>query len=190
MLDRLHGNRWKDISGQRFGQLTVLSFHSKTRTGQSRWLCECSCGKQKDILGLHLLAGRIISCGCRVPKGKEHKSWTGHEELSGQEYGSIRRGANGSKGRPPLEFQVSQQYLWELFLKQDRKCALSGVPIYLRKRWKESGTASLDRIDSSLGYIEGNVQWVHKDVNLMKNKLDQTYFIEMCKSIAGACSLD
>lgn len=41
----------------------------------------------------------------------------------------------------------------------------------------------LDRIDSSKGYIEGNVQWVHKDVNMMKQNYSQKYFIEMCKKI-------
>ena len=41
----------------------------------------------------------------------------------------------------------------------------------------------IDRIDSSKGYVKGNVQWVHKNVNLMKGKFDQEYFIEMCKKI-------
>jgi hypothetical protein len=46
-------------------------------------------------------------------------------------------------------------------------------------------TASLDRIDSSLGYVRGNVQWLHKDVNWMKNTLDQDRFIELCKAIVN-----
>jgi hypothetical protein len=45
-------------------------------------------------------------------------------------------------------------------------------------------TASLDRIDSSKGYCEDNVQWVHKDINRMKNTFDQDYFISLCKLIA------
>ena len=47
----------------------------------------------------------------------------------------------------------------------------------------KSWNASLDRIDSSKGYIEGNVQWVHQNINMMKNKFDNQYFIEMCKLI-------
>lgn len=43
--------------------------------------------------------------------------------------------------------------------------------------------ASLDRIDSSLGYIIGNVQWVYKGVNFMKGEMSHDYFIEMCKMI-------
>lgn len=45
-------------------------------------------------------------------------------------------------------------------------------------------TASLDRIDSSKGYIEGNVQWVHKRINKMKLDDSDTEFIEWCRLIA------
>lgn len=44
-------------------------------------------------------------------------------------------------------------------------------------------TASIDRIDSSNGYIEDNIQWVHKDVNMMKQKMTNIELIEMCKLI-------
>ena len=42
----------------------------------------------------------------------------------------------------------------------------------------------MDRIDSTKGYIKGNVQWVHKTVNIMKNTFDNTLFINLCKKIA------
>jgi archaellum component FlaC len=44
---------------------------------------------------------------------------------------------------------------------------------------------SLDRIDSKLGYIEGNVQWLHKDVNYMKQEYSQEYYIDICKKVAN-----
>ena len=46
-------------------------------------------------------------------------------------------------------------------------------------------TASVDRIDSSGGYVESNVQWVHKDVNKMKMDIPQNQFIEYCKIISS-----
>ena len=45
-------------------------------------------------------------------------------------------------------------------------------------------TASLDRIDSSKGYVPGNIQWVHKDVNWMKGSFTQEYFVNICKKIS------
>lgn len=75
-----------------------------------------------------------------------------------------------------LKFALSKKYLWELFEAQQRKCALSGIPL----DWE---VASLDRIDSNKEYIQSNVQWVHKDINKMKFDLEQKYFIEMCELI-------
>jgi hypothetical protein len=46
-------------------------------------------------------------------------------------------------------------------------------------------TASVDRIDSSKDYVEGNVQWLHKDINRMKWDLDTDKFIELCKLVAN-----
>jgi len=45
-------------------------------------------------------------------------------------------------------------------------------------------TAYLDRTDSSKGYVEGNVQLVHKDVNISKNKYELQYFINLCKDVS------
>lgn len=45
------------------------------------------------------------------------------------------------------------------------------------------GTASPDRIDSSLGYTKDNVQWVHKDVNTIKWDLSHDRFVKLCKTI-------
>ena len=75
--------------------------------------------------------------------------------------------------------------MWDLFIKQNKKCALSGLDIEFSRKLKDgTTTASLDRIDSSKGYIQNNVQWVHKDINRIKQNLDQEKFIELCKMVA------
>jgi len=86
-----------------------------------------------------------------------------------------------------LPFALTKEYLWELYESQNGKCALSQVPIkFGRVYFKYETTASLDRIDSSKGYIEGNVQWVHKLVNLMKNSISQEDFIQICYLVAAS----
>ena len=47
-------------------------------------------------------------------------------------------------------------------------CAISGIKLIFARSWTRDQTASLDRIDSKKGYVEGNVQWVHKRINEMK----------------------
>ena len=48
-------------------------------------------------------------------------------------------------------------YIKELLKEQSGRCALSGLPIVAEEK---TGTASLDRKDSSKGYVPGNVQWL------------------------------
>lgn len=55
----------KDLTGQKFGDLTVLEYDKeKSRaTGQTYWKCKCSCGKETVVARKHLLNGDIKSCG-------------------------------------------------------------------------------------------------------------------------------
>jgi hypothetical protein len=50
-------------------------------------------------------------------------------------------------------------------------------------RKAHDGNASLDRIDSSLGYIITNVQWIDKEVNYAKQEMTNEQFIKMCKKV-------
>lgn len=53
-----------DLTGKKFGRLTVISHAGKTSYGENRWLCKCDCGKQKVIFGSLLRSGHTKSCGC------------------------------------------------------------------------------------------------------------------------------
>lgn len=143
--------------------------------------CECICGKIRNVQSSHILNGRINSCGCLRPKtgrGNLNSRWKGFGEIPKSYINSINRGAKSRN----LEFSITIEYLWNLFLIQSKRCALSGKEIWFNSIKKDT-TASLDRIDSSKGYIEGNVQWVHKDINMMKQNFDEKYFLELCKQI-------
>lgn len=52
-----------DLSGQRFGKLTVVSFHGKTN-GHRTWNCRCDCGKETVVRESNLKNGLSKSCGC------------------------------------------------------------------------------------------------------------------------------
>lgn len=113
--------------------------------------------------------------------------WRGCEDIDMAIVSSIKHGAK----RRNLEFDeklITPKYLWNLYIKQNKLCSLSGVKInfaYIRnKKCKAGGTASLDRIDSSKGYIEGNLQWIHKDLQSMKMDKSQESFLEWCGKIA------
>lgn len=56
----------EDLIGMKFGQWTVLKRDdSKQYKGRGiRWICLCSCGVEKSVLGKYLKSGKSISCGC------------------------------------------------------------------------------------------------------------------------------
>jgi len=52
-----------EIEGQRFTRLVALSKAGKTDKGERLWLCQCDCGKTKELPGSSLVHGKIKSCG-------------------------------------------------------------------------------------------------------------------------------
>lgn len=81
-----------------------------------------------------------------------------------------------------LEFSITMKDIWNLYLKQNKKCSLTGSNIYFTKNGRNQ-TASIDRIDSSKGYTIDNIQLLLKEINWLKLNLKQDYFIYLCKTV-------
>lgn len=176
----------KDLSGERIGKIQVIS-HSHSKGSRHYWNCRCDCGR--DFVTTFQIKDKIQSCRhCHKGVGKNHYAWKGCGDLPRDIYNTYRHGAEDRD----LCFEVSIEHLWDLFEKQEGKCAMTGWPIAFNKEYrkKNSRTASLDRIDSTQGYIEGNLQWVHRDINKLKKNMDNDRFIELCiavsKQLGGA----
>jgi len=171
--------------GKKYNWLTIFDkeYSSMFKTWVAK--CKCDCGMETTSTIRNLKSGAKKTCGqaqCRYHHDLSVKNGrtttTGHKEISGSRWASWRIGAEKRK----LDFKVSVQYAWKLFLKQDKKCALSGLPITFEKG---NQSASLDRIDSSKGYTPSNIQWVHKNINRMKWDMDETDFIKCCNVVSN-----
>jgi hypothetical protein len=67
---------------------------------------------------------------------------------------------------------------------QDGKCALSGEQMtHITGKGRVPTNISIDRIDSSKGYVPGNVQLVCAIINCMKNEHPQEEFIKFCQKV-------
>lgn len=174
----------KGAVGQRIGGWTVVGVEA-SRTG-TRVYVRCTCGREasRSYRDLRVKQGECGSCGgsrraaaalaaerakCPVPK------WL---------YRRVQDGASdrGPRGKT-IPFDLTHDDLLEIWT---GVCALSGIPLRIgtSKGRSSETTASVDRIDSAKPYTRGNVQWVHKSVNLMKQTLGQDDFIEWCKRVA------
>ena len=56
--------RRKDITGQKFGRLTAISFSHKNKSRKTYWVFECECGTIKTLRTDSVKSGQIQSCGC------------------------------------------------------------------------------------------------------------------------------
>lgn len=154
--------------------------------------CRCKCGKESNVDAYTLTVGRsrsCITCFNSDNGGSNNSSWKGYEEIPAS---WITRFRNYAKKKGNV-FEIQPEDIWELFEKQNKKCALSGVEISFvnQKDYRAASyTASIDRVDSSKGYTKSNIQLVHKDINTMKNAFNQAYFIEFCRAVANRSAKD
>lgn len=117
-----------------------------------------------------------INCGC-ISVGKRK----GLKYISGTHFSQIKDTATKKRN---LEFTVTIEYIENLLIDQNFKCALTNLDLVYGYKTSKEITASLDRIDSLQGYTENNVQWVHKHINFMKWDFTQEEFINYCKLVA------
>lgn len=167
-------------------------FYSKIRKNNRTWYeGKCACG---NIIKRHasyvqkcVRENKIMSCGCQNKsnnRGILHKNWKGVGELSYQRFKSILRGCK-TRARKIL-ISVTIEQCWDLFLQQNRLCALTGRELTMVDipRHKIISTASLDRKDPNQGYTIDNIWWIHKDLNFMKNNLTVSRVFEIAKLVA------
>lgn len=173
-------NKRIPIIGEKINKWIVVDSAVLRKYGRAYIRVRCSCENKTefDLPYSHLDSKK--SLGCK----KCSRSFTckGFEMITGTFWAMIKSGAE----KRGIEFNLNIKDMWELYLKQDGKCALSGVSINFEPatgKHESLRTCSLDRIDSEQGYINGNVQWVHKDINIMKNRFDENYFKNMISKI-------
>lgn len=74
-----------ELSGQRFGRLTVLYLAPPGPDGRRRWLCACDCGAQYVARALTLRRGATRSCGCLQRESRKARGI----DRTGQVYGRL-----------------------------------------------------------------------------------------------------
>lgn len=79
------------------------------------------------------------------------------------------------------EHDLTLDFLRDLWKEQEGLCKYSGRS--LGNIGDGFDSPSIDRIDNSKGYIQGNVQWLCWGINEMKKNYDEQFFFDLCSSI-------
>ena len=84
-----------------------------------------------------------------------------------------------------LDWEITLDDIADLYEEQEGQCALTGWDIVFPEcGHAQLTTVSIDRIDSSFGYLKENIQLVDKRVNMMKQSYSQEEFILVCMAVA------
>lgn len=152
-----------DLSGKRFGRLTVTNIgkDKKTKTGKRvvHWDCVCDCGNTCTVSAAHLVTGHTKSCGCF------------HDETVGKN--NFRHGMSDTKA------YKAYQYIMSRCCNSNNTVAYNqygAKGIKISDEWKghpnvfceyvmnldgydDPEKKTIDRIDGKKGYCPGNVRW-------------------------------
>jgi hypothetical protein len=134
---------------------------------------QCECGKEKRAVSIRDFKSEAVLCeSCDKTRQCRYNE---RRVTPAAYFRGIQRGAT----KRDLPCTVALDDILSLLVSQENRCALSGLPISF-----DNSSCSLDRIDNGIGYVPGNIQWVHKKVQFMKGELAQSDFLEVCDLIA------
>ncbi len=115
-----------DLSGQSFGEWTVLALAGRDKCRNRRWLCRCSCGTEKRVGAIALKNGNSRSCGCKTREflrekvcGERHYAWKGGIQNAGSLAWAAKRldslrGDAKRRGKTPIVSSAEDiKSIWE-----------------------------------------------------------------------------
>lgn len=143
----------KDLTGNKYGRLTVIKFIERPDVNVSYWECLCDCGNKVTVKSDHLVSGKIQSCKC-LHKEITSKIKTKHGMTKTRIYRIWRNMLNRCFYKNYTEFYLyggrgitvcdRWRYSFENFLKD------MGVP---------NDNLSIDRINVNGNYEPSNCKW-------------------------------
>lgn len=153
----------EDEIGKIYGYLTVIGEAEpvlvKAGYWSRRWIYRCICGKEKIIIPGNVFSGGIKSCGCKRKEGtlkgiQDYYKSRYVKPVEDRLYGNYSKHWNDDK----REFKLTKE---QFSILVNSNCHYCGIPPFtIRGNKTKSVTKALngiDRVDSSKGYIEGNV---------------------------------
>lgn len=173
-----------DLTGRVFGELTVLGFsHSHVQpSGQKRavWNVLCSCGRRKQVNSANLTGGGTVSCGC-VGAENRRKSRAKPDGVAAMN-SLILSYKNSAKARG-IPFLLDSETFYKYVIKPCVYCGSVSQSEHKGKYRTGFKYTGIDRINSDVGYQDGNIAPCCSMCNMMKNKHNVDIFLQHIEKI-------
>jgi len=155
-----------DLVGKTFGRWAVVAYLGRIHEWHRLWLCVCSCGRSKQVLGHHLISGQSQSCGCLC---RERTS-----------------AANSKHGKCKMRsYKTWKQIRERCFNRNNTGYKHYGARgITVCKRWKKFENffedmgerpegLSIERINNNRSYCKSNCKWAtfYEQANNKRNNV-------------------
>lgn len=147
-----------DMTGQKFGLLTVLAKTGVDKGGNAIWFCYCECGSYHSVIRINLRNGNVTSCGCRARA-------LSSERLANQ---SLKHGHAASRSPTYVTWEAMRQRCNNS--NSDWYHRYGGRGIVICERWNDfrlfvedmgfrPAGKTLDRINPDGNYEPDNCKW-------------------------------
>ncbi len=169
------GGNAKDLTGKRFGRLVVTHLDGRKEDRHNRpllWGCECDCGNKALVVSGDLTSGDTKSCGCYLEEYFEKSNQRFREKyqthgLSGtKEHSAWKRIKARVFNKNSPDYETYSKIGMSDSFAEDFTAFLEDIGKIPEGM---EGRVSVDRIDNTKGYVEGNVRWA-TDTEQARNK--------------------
>lgn len=181
-------NRSEFIINQKIKELNLQSEKSKTlslsRDISEDGLKQCYKCKQISEVSNFYKRGNGYKSICKSCSGKRSKLKLTKLSINNDIVFFLQYKLSTAKSRAKkynMSFNLSIDFLFDLYKQQNGLCFYTNSPMTLNTRCPNS--LSLDRIESSKGYVEGNIVLCGFKVNNMKNDLSTSDFVNICELV-------
>lgn len=156
-------------------------YNRRIRLGKDKFYCGLSCAGKSPENVKNIVTNR-----------SGYPVWEHNNPKKHDEYSIFRPVLKTIKQRikdRPRDFDLTLKHLKEIWDEQEGKCPFTGFDLELRtyntKKDKllHIKSASLDRIDNSKGYVQGNVRWVSVMYNFARNKFSDEDVVEFAQAV-------
>lgn len=166
-------SKFKDLTGQRFGRLTVLYRLHNCHKKRVHWLCHCDCGKLVEVQSGHLLSSHTKSCGCLSTDKSIQRSTT-----HGKSNSKLYKLYYNIKARCYNKNSVSYKYYGARGIKICSEWLNDFMSFYnwaMNTNYQEGLT--IDRIDTDGNYEPNNCRWATPEQQAKNRRSNRIYTI-------------